>query len=89
LPEGFHSEGSFSDILNILRITAKDPSFLKGKTIDAPLLLFGLTFREVSRAIEYEPGASGPSYLEGSCLGIKDFDDLVKLLDEVSVPSSK
>jgi hypothetical protein len=89
LPEEFHSPDSFSNILKMLRLTLKDPSVLKGKTIDAPLLLFGLTFREVSRAIEAEPGDSVPSYLEDSCLGIKEFDDLTKLLKEISALFNK
>jgi hypothetical protein len=86
LPEDFHSKNSVSEILAILETSLEDPSVLNGKMIDAPLLLFGLTFRELSRAMEHEDGNMVPSYLANSCLGVKQYDRLNDILTAIRVP---
>jgi hypothetical protein len=91
LPKEFHSRSSLKKILEILHSTLKDPSVLKGGKVDAPLLLLGLTYREVSRAAEFEPGTSSKStvHLENSPFLIKDLDAILDLITEIKLPSSQ
>ena len=59
--------------------------------IDAPLLLLGLIFREISRAIEIEPGAPThyPQQLVHSPLGIEEMNKIEEMLNKVVLPSDK
>jgi hypothetical protein len=58
--------------------------------IDAPLLLFGLVYREVFRAIEKEPddGKEVPIYLQHSKFGIAELKKMEKVLKGVHIPSN-
>jgi hypothetical protein len=88
LPAEFHSPKSFRKALSILRDSFKDSSiFLSGK-IDAPLLLLGLIFREVSRAVETEPGepTQYPQHLVDSPLGIREMNQLEEMITAIDVP---
>jgi hypothetical protein len=53
--------------------------------IDAPLLLLGLAFREVSLAMEIEPGVENdlPAHLSNSPFGVREVNQIEKLLDSV------
>jgi hypothetical protein len=66
----------------------KDSSAFEERTIDAPLLLLGLTFREVSRAMEIEEGqpTKHPQQLVSSPLGIAEMQKIEEILDLVTVP---
>jgi hypothetical protein len=66
----------------------KDSSVFKERTIDAPLLLLGLTFREVSRAMEIEVDQPTiyPEQLAASPLGIAEMQQIEEMLDVVTVP---
>jgi hypothetical protein len=61
---------------------------INGK-IDAPLLLLGLMYREVSRAVEVEPGAKtgGPRHLLNSPLGIQELEELQTLINGLEFES--
>jgi len=88
LPPAFHSIKSFKQVLSILKDALKDPSIFEGGAIDAPLLLFGLTFREVCRAMEIEEGepTNCPQHLVSSPLGIGEMQKMEEMLDLVTVP---
>jgi hypothetical protein len=73
----------------ILGIDLKDSHIIiEAGKIDAPLLLFGLMFREVSRAMEIEEGTDPkvPIHLRNSPFGIKELNAMENLLDDVVVP---
>jgi hypothetical protein len=58
-----------------------DSSRLDPGNVDAPLLLLGLLYREVCRAMEVEPGdETAPSHLVNSPLGKKELDQIEKVL---------
>jgi len=59
-----------------------------GAKIDAPLLLIGLMYREVSRAMEIEPGGdtNNPSQLISSPFGIQQIHKLENLIEDVDLP---
>lgn len=88
MPSEFHTSKSFNKSISILKKDIGDSSFSSGK-IDAPLLLLGLMYQEVSRAIEIDPGAStkAPDHLINSCFGIKEMEKIESLLKSVSIPS--
>jgi hypothetical protein len=88
LPVEFHTSDSFDGIISILKNDLRDSSFLSGK-IDAPLLLLGLMYQEVSRAMEIEPGAltKDPTHLVNSPFGIKEVQKIESLLKSVHFPS--
>jgi hypothetical protein len=77
--------------LKFLATTLKDPEVWKGGKVDAPLLYLGLVYREVSRAVEFEPemSSNAPSYLENSPFTIKHLDQLGKLIADIQFPSSQ
>jgi len=82
LPATFHSKNSFKNVIKIITDALENPAVVE-KTIDAPLLLFGLAYREVSRSIEVEPDAptSAPVHLVKSTLGVKELEQLVTLIN--------
>jgi hypothetical protein len=88
LPASFHSAKSFKKTLSTLKEALKDSSVFEERTIDAPLLLLGLMFREVSRAMEIEEGEATryPQQLAASPLGIGEMQKLEEFLDAVTVP---
>ena len=56
--------------------------------IDGPLLLFGLLYREVSRAIEAEPDdptTNDAPHLINSPFGIKELTEMEKLVNDVQI----
>ena len=63
---------------------------VEGGGIDAPLLLLGLMYREVSCSLEIEPGEGLKVlvYLANSPLGIKEVNEIESLLHDVPLPSS-
>lgn len=72
----------------MLKKALADSSFLSGK-IDAPLLLLGLMYQEVSRAIEVEPDTptKAPDHLVHSPFGVKELKRMESLLKTVHIPS--
>jgi hypothetical protein len=69
---------------------ANSEIFESGK-IDAPLLLLGLMYREVSRSMEIEPDGDGkklPDHLVNSTFGVKEIRKIESLLNKVCLPSS-
>jgi hypothetical protein len=88
LPEEFHQSKSFKSVLNILKKDLGNASVLESGKIDGPLLLFGLIFREVSRAIETEPDAPGesPEYLAHSPFDIQDMLKIEEMIDNMVLP---
>jgi hypothetical protein len=91
LPKNFHSAASFDKALSILKNELGDSSILNGLRIDAPLLLLGLIYREVCRAMEIEPGGDteAPDQLVNSPFGIVEMSKIETLLSEVCLPSSQ
>ena len=65
-----------------------DSSVLNGRKIDAPLLLLGLAYREVSRSMEIEPGAEtmAPDHLVNSPFGVREVNKISNLLSSVCLP---
>ena len=90
MPSEFHSSASFTKTLSILKKVLSKSSDLDDGQIDAHLLLLGLMYREVSRAIEIEPGAptTAPDYLINSSFGIKELNRLETLINSVQLPAS-
>jgi hypothetical protein len=88
LPADFHSLDSFECALSILKEDFDDPSIFKRGKIDSPLLLLGLLFREVSRALEIEPGepSKHPQYLVDSPLGIGQMNEVEEMIDSLDIP---
>lgn len=91
LPENIHEPSSFKNALSILKKSLNDSSFLEGGKVDAPLLLLGLLYREVSRCIEIEPDAptKAPDYLANSYFGIREINVIQKVLNGVKLPSNQ
>ena len=77
--------------MSISKNALQDSSFLKDGKIDAPLLLLGLAYQEVSRSIEIEPGTSteAPDHLVESPFGVRELNKIEQLINSVSLPSSK
>src|SRR5882762_1290912 len=84
LPPSFHSKDSFKNVVATIRAELGDASVVEDH-IDAPLLLLGLVYREVSRAMEVEPGAttSAPLHLVNSPLGVKELAELDGLMNAI------
>ena len=86
LPAEFHDSKYLKKMLSFAQDDLRDSSTLKGGKVDAPLLLLGLMFREVTRAMEVEPGAPSnyPTHLLHSPFGVKEVNQIEKLLKGVS-----
>jgi len=69
--------------------TLDDPSIFDDRKVDAPLLLLGLLFREVSRAMEIEPGEPTryPPQLVHSPFGIEEMNQIEEIINTVVIPS--
>jgi hypothetical protein len=89
LPEDIHSVKAFRKALSIAEDDLLGSSVWNERTMDSPLLLLGLLFREVSRSIEAEPGEPSrcPQHLVESPLGIGDMRRIEKLVDSIVLPS--
>jgi hypothetical protein len=89
LPSEFHSSNSFNHAFTILENALGDSDVFESGKIDAPLLLLGLMFREVSRSMEMEPDgeSKAPVQLVNSPFGIKEMNRMEFLIDAVSLPS--
>jgi len=76
-------------IFSILEKDLLNSSVLEDGKIDAPLLLLGLIYREVTRAMEMEPDAptKAPVHLVNSPFGIKEVKKLERLIKSVVIPS--
>jgi hypothetical protein len=87
LPSDFHSPGSFKRMLSIAEEDLRDSSVLEGGKVDGPLLLLGLMYREVSRAMEMEPGAPtmAPPHLVNSRYGVKEVNQIQTLIDSITL----
>jgi len=89
LPSNFHTAGSFNKIFSIAKKAFGDDSILQGGNIDAPLLLLGLIYREVSRAMEIEPGGDGssPDHLINSPFGIQQMKKIEIFINSIPLAS--
>ena len=63
---------------------------VEGGKIDSPLLLLGLMYREVSRALEVEPGDENeiPSHVLNSPLGIRELDEMQSMVKDLELDES-
>jgi hypothetical protein len=75
-------------MLSISKNAFKDVSVLQAGKIDGSLLLLGLAYREVSRAMEIEPGGTttAPDHLVNSPFGIKQMEKIEKLINSIILP---
>jgi hypothetical protein len=90
LPESFHTLSSFNKGFAIVRKAFEDNEIFQSGKIDSVLLLFGLMYREASRAMEMEPGESDsrfPIYLVNSKLGFPQVEKLRNFINNVEPPS--
>ena len=91
LSASFHSSKSFEEALSIVKDALNDSSIFEDRNVNAPLLLLGLLFREVSRAMESEVGE--PTHyshqLVHSSLGIREMIMIEEMLNKVTLPSNK
>ena len=89
MPADVHTAKSFQSYLSILKKAFADPSALEDGSIDAPLLLLGLLYREVCRSMEMEPGSStmAPPHLVNSFFGVPEMDKIERLISGVRLPS--
>jgi hypothetical protein len=88
LPAEFHLSRSFKSALAIAAEAFRDSSVFEESTIDAPLLLVGLIFREISRAMEVEEDEPSkfPKQLVQSSLGIREMERIEAMLEAIPLP---
>jgi hypothetical protein len=91
LPAEFHSPGAFKKALSIGHQALQESVVDDNGKIDAPLLLLGLMYREASRALEVEPGATSnvPLHLSESPFGMKELTKIESILGKVPLQSSQ
>jgi hypothetical protein len=89
LPAKFHSQDSLNKAINISKTALGDSSVFETGKIDSPLLLLGLIYREVSRSMEVEPGATTdlPDQLANSPFGIRELNKVEKVINDIRLPS--
>jgi hypothetical protein len=89
LPATFHKPSLFNKALTLAKTAFGDSATFSDSKVDAPLLLVGLMFREVSRAMEMEPGGDDkyPAHLNNSPFGILQIQKIEKLIDAIVIPS--
>jgi hypothetical protein len=87
LPPQIHSSRSFKTTLALVK---RDLVEVEAGNVDPPLLLLGLVYREVCRAMEAEPGeeTTAPAHLINSQLGVKQLDEIEKVLNDVDFDNS-
>ena len=80
---------AFNDALSIVTNHLSDESLMESGKVDAPLLLLGLIYREVSCCMEVEPGENmtAPSHLVDSPLGINKLNEIEDFINGFVVPS--
>lgn len=84
MPGDFHTLSSFSKNFTIAKKAFKDDSVLEGGKIDAPLLMVGLMYREVVRAMETEDDdGKSPEHLVNSPFGGDQLRKLETLINSV------
>lgn len=88
LPAEFHSSKSFQQVLSILKKALTGSSVVDGGKIDSPLLLLGLAYQEVSRAMDMEPGvpSNTPDCLVKSPFGVGELNKITSLLKSICPP---
>ena len=75
--------------MNRLKKDLETSSQEDARGVDAVLLLLGLTHRELSRAMEMEPGdSSSPDHLASSPLGREELDEVQSLINSLEVQAS-
>ena len=91
LPAEFHSAKAFDYALSIGQKALGNSAVLEDGGIDAPLLLLGLMYREVSREMEIEPEATSnvPIHLQESPFGIKEMIAIQSLIQKVHLLSKQ
>ena len=80
---------AFNDVLSTVTDHLSDESLMESGKVDAPLLLLGLIYREVSHCMEVEPGENmtAPSHLVDSPLGIRELNQIEDFINGLVVPS--
>lgn len=75
--------------MKILEKDLQAYSIVEDGKVDAPLLLLGLTYREVSRCLEAELDAptKAPDYLVNSDLGVKEVEKIERLMNSLDLDS--
>ena len=74
---------AFDAALSTVTDHLSEESLMESGKVDAPLLLLGLIYREVSHSMEVEPGenTSTPTHLVDSSLGISELNELEKFIN--------
>lgn len=87
LPGQIHSLRYFKTTLKLVK---RDLVKVEAENIDPPLLLLGLVYREVCRAMEAEPGeeTTAPAHLINSPLGVKQLNEIEKVLNDLDFDNS-
>ena len=75
---------AFNDALSTVTDHLSDESLMESGKVDAPLLLFGLIYREVSRCMEVEPGENTTA---PSPLGINELNEIEDFINGLVIPS--
>ena len=80
---------AFNDALSTVTDHLSDESLMESGKVDAPLLLLGLIYREVSCCMEVESGENmtAPSHLVDSPLGINKLNEIEDFINGFVVPS--
>ena len=88
LPADFHKPSNFKKYLSIAERSLGDSNTLEHGKVDAPLLLVGLMCREVSCAMEMEPGGENafPIQLRSSPFGIQQMQKIERVMDGIVIP---
>ena len=78
---------AFDAALSTVTDHLSEESLMESGKVDAPLLLFGLIYREVSRSMEVEPGenTSAPTHLVDSPLGISELNELEEFINGLDI----
>lgn len=81
----------YKKALSVVKAALREPSVFEDGKIDSPLLLLGLMYREVSRAMEIEPGetTTHPTQLINSPFGVKEVKEITALINSVAVASDR
>jgi hypothetical protein len=89
LPATFHKAAAFNKSLSIAEALLGDLSTFEDGKMDAPLLLVGLMYREVCRAMEMEPGEDNksPAQLKNSPFGIQQMQKIERVIEAIILPS--
>ena len=88
MPKEFHTSKHFNAALSIAKAAFKASSVFDGGKVDSPLLLLGLMYREVTKAMEIEEGVPTeyPPQLANSPFGVDEANRIEKLLESIRIP---